>query len=529
MPATLVSRSPATGERLGAVEAASAASVREAARLAAEAQALWAIVPPSARARYLRRAARLLLDELDDLALLLANETGRPRTEAVLGELLPTVAGLSELADDGPGALADRRLGRPALLRAGRRAVGLQQPRGVIGVLGGAASPWTEPALEVGAGLLAGNAVVLVPAAPLTGERVRTLFLRAGVPEELLAVAHGAEAAATLSSACARVVSVAGPPAKGAMLVLDGAPAEHVASAALWAAFAAGGRHPAAVSRLVCVPSMAEPLVATLGERARQLRVGDPAREEAEVGPLASHDDLATIEELVGEAVADGAELVSGGPTSVPGLSGAFYAPAILRRVPTTARILREPAPGPVLAIVEAGSEADAIALVRGGAARRPATAESGEGGPAAAAALAGDPREESARDRRARGEVVSVWARDRPKGERVMRTLNAELAWVNEHGVVAPGPALRLARHVAPRQLASRPAPLAGARRLPYDPSLVRARTAASRLAHGREQDRLPVLRREAVPLVRAALRVAREIVRRWRWRLRPRELPTL
>ena len=96
------------------------------------------------------------------------------------------------------------------------------------------------------------------------------------------------------------------------------------------------------------------------------------------------------------------------------------------------------------------------------------------------------------------------------------MRTLNAELAWVNEHGVVAPGPALRLARHVAPRQLASRPAPMAGARRLPYDPSLVRARTAASRLAHGREQDRLPVLRREAVPLVRAALRVAREIVRR-------------
>ena len=101
MPATLESRSPATGERLGAVEAAPAGAVREAAARAAEAQPLWANVPAKARARYVRRAARAVLDELDDLALLLAQETGRPRTEAVLGEILPAVAGLRALADDG--------------------------------------------------------------------------------------------------------------------------------------------------------------------------------------------------------------------------------------------------------------------------------------------------------------------------------------------------------------------------------------------------------------------------------------------
>ena len=61
--------------------------------------------------------------------------------------------------------------------------------------------------------------------------------------------------------------------------------------------------------------------------------------------------------------------------------------------------------------------------------------------------------------DRRARGGVVSVWARDRAKGERVARTLEAEVTWVNEHGAVAPGPALRLQRHVAARQVASRTA----------------------------------------------------------------------
>ena len=182
------------------------------------------------------------LDELEDLALLLARETGRPRTEAILGELLPAIAGLGDLADDGPGALADRRLGRPALLRGGRRATGVQEPRGVVGVLGASASPWTEPALEVAAGLLAGNGIVLAPAAPLTGQRLRRTFLRAGIPDELLAVVHGDAARAALPDACARIVSLEGPETKGALLVLEGAPVEQVASAALWAAFAAGTR-----------------------------------------------------------------------------------------------------------------------------------------------------------------------------------------------------------------------------------------------------------------------------------------------
>jgi len=240
------------------------------------------------------------------------------------------------------------------------------------------------------------------------------------------------------------------------------------------------------------VPSAAEPLLGLLRERAARLQVGDPASESAEIGPLRSAEDLAEVEAIVAEAVAGGAELLCGGATRVEGLAGAFYAPAVLRRVPADARILRERVPGPVLAVVEAPGEAAAIALVQDApAAERPS-------------------------DRRARGGVVSIWAGDRAKGERVARTLQTELTWVNEHGAVAPGPALRLQRHVAPRQVASRPALIGGAPRLPYDPALVRARTATTRLVHGRESDRLTVLRRDAGPLFRAALRVGSGLVRR-------------
>ena len=76
-------------------------------------------VPVSSRARYIRRAAVAMLDELDALALRLADETGWPRTHIVLSELLPAVRGLHALAADGPRALADRAALVPR--RAARR------------------------------------------------------------------------------------------------------------------------------------------------------------------------------------------------------------------------------------------------------------------------------------------------------------------------------------------------------------------------------------------------------------------------
>ena len=100
-------RAPATGALLGTV---GPVDLDAAARLAKTAQPLWSLLPVQSRARYIRRTAVAMLDELDDLALRLADETGWPRTHIVLSELLPAVRGLHALAADGPRALADRRL-----------------------------------------------------------------------------------------------------------------------------------------------------------------------------------------------------------------------------------------------------------------------------------------------------------------------------------------------------------------------------------------------------------------------------------
>jgi acyl-CoA reductase-like NAD-dependent aldehyde dehydrogenase len=393
----------------------------------------------------------------------------------MLAELLPSVGGLHGLAGDGPDALADRRLGPVPALRAGRRSTLVQAPLGVVGVHVRDASSWAGPLLEVAAALLAGNAVILVPAAPRAAARMQNAFVRAGLPEELFQVGDERQIAGA-----ARIVALDPPTAKGTMLVLTGAPLDRAVTGAVWAAFAGSGRRHAAVGRAVAVRPQAPALAAGIEAAARRLRVGDPRRPDTEVGPLASAADRDRVEALVAAAEAAGATRLCGGPIDVSGAAGAFYAPAVLRAVPPDAPLLHEPVPGPVLALVEAASEAEAIALAGG----TPGT--------------------------------LSVWTGDVEHGERVARLLGAEIAWINEHGVATPAAPVRLARYVASRQLASQPTRLRSARWLPYDPALLRAAIATARLVHGRESERWATLRAGARPLARTAVRLGREALGR-------------
>jgi acyl-CoA reductase-like NAD-dependent aldehyde dehydrogenase len=250
------------------------------------AQPLWSLVPVDARARYLRRAAVAMLDELDDLALALAEETGRDRGRLLDGELLPAARGLRALADEGPRALADRRLSSRSARLAGRVTRMAYSPVGVIGLRGPSASPWAEPALEAGAALLAGNSVLLGFDAP----RLRAVFLRAGLPGEVfVTVAPPRGAADDPLAACRRVIDLPRPGRLATLLVLPGAVPADVVDATL---------HAADAGRLITVAGAVPGLFEALGE-VIVVAPDDPRFLTPPLGPVLAVVEAADIEEAI--------------------------------------------------------------------------------------------------------------------------------------------------------------------------------------------------------------------------------------
>ena len=517
----LESRSPATGEPLGAVPMTAPERVGEVVAAVAQAQPFWAALRPDHRARYLRRAAQVVIDETDEIRDLIVREQGKPRNEAYLMEVLPTIDTLRWLSDNGPAILAEEPIPTPQVYFRGKSSHFVYEPLGVVAVIAPWNYPWTIPLGEVATALMAGNGVVLKPSSltPLLGERIVAVLERAGVPEGLVRVVHGpgtgaalaqddgvakvfftgsVEAGRSVGEACAArlagsVLELGG---KDPMIVLRDAPLEHAVAGALWAGFANAGQTCSGVERVYVAREVAERFTAALVERARALRIGDPLRWDTEIGPMISAEQRDSVAELVRDAVDGGAELLCGGPVDPPsGLAGAWYAPAVLTGVTHEMRIMREEIFGPVVPVVVVDDEEEAVAL---------------------------------ANDSRF-GLGASVWTRDRARGERVAARLRAGMTWINDHmyshgacqcswgGVKESGLGVthsRFGLH-ANAQVKLRvwePSRLRNPWWHPYDADLGRAMKQSAAVLYGRESQRLAALRAGARPLARVAARLLRE-----------------
>jgi acyl-CoA reductase-like NAD-dependent aldehyde dehydrogenase len=483
MATTLISRDVCTGGALGEVPATPPEAVAAIVDEVATVQPFWAALPLSDRSRYLRRIAQVVLDEVDDLSELFAREQGRPRTEAVTMELVASIDALRWVAAHAPRFLADERLRGNQLPLRGKRSHLVRDPVGVVGVCSPWSSPWASGMRRVAYALMAGNGVVLVPdpLVPLSAVRLVRALDRAGVPEGLVRVAAGTDdLAAALERGGAGEVARIGALGRDPMLVLADASLPHAVSGALWAAFANAGQSRVNVSRVYVRREVADRFTELLLTAAGRLRLGDPRRWDVDIGPLTSAEHLPTVRDAVDEAVAAGAERLTGGPVDMPGVPGPFFAPVVLRGATPEMRVLREPLPGPVLPVVAVDSEDEAIALAN----ETPSVG-------------------------------ASVWTADRGRGERITRELRAERAWINEHMLTALSPA-GLAEFVDVRLRVWEPSRLRDLWWYPYDESLARTMKAVTRYFYGRESERLKALREGAVPAVRLARRLARDAVRR-------------
>ena len=515
--AELESYSPLDGAPLGTVATVAPEDVQSVVDDVAGVQPFWAELSLSERARYLRRAAQAIIDDLEPLARLLSREQGKPINEAYSMELVPTIDSLHWLAGAGPGLLEDERVPLPVFLK-GKRARHTFEPLGVVGVIAPWNYPWSIPFGEVAIALMAGNGVVVKPASltPLIGERIQQVFERAGVPEGLVRTVHGggavgqalvessaakifftgsAEVGRRVGEECARRMkgSVLEMGGKDPMIVCADAGLRNAISGCLWGGFANAGQTCSGIERVYVLEQVAERFVKGVVEGARRLCVGDPLDPRTEIGPMVSGEQLALVDELVEDAVAEGATLRCGGPEPP------YYRPAVLTDVTPDMRIMREEIFGPVVPIATVSSEGEAVALAN--------DSEFGLG--------------------------ASVWTLDRDKGERMARRLQSGMVWINDHmfshgacscswgGVKRSGlgrshSKFGLWECANLKLLAWEPSRVRDFWWHPYDESLSRALEASARLLYGRDSDKPRALRGGAGPLLRVGRRTLRSAFRR-------------
>ncbi|HEU4671620.1 MAG TPA: aldehyde dehydrogenase family protein, partial [Candidatus Limnocylindrales bacterium] len=276
------------------------------------------------------------------------------------GELVPTVV---------PGRLS--------MLR--------RVPAGVIGAI----TPWNSPSVlgmrVVAPALALGDAVVLKPdpQTPVCGGAVfAAIFAEAGLPEGLLqVVVGGAETGEAIvtdpnvtrvsftgsTAAGRRVGTLAGGLLKrvslelggnNAFVVLDDADLEAAASAGAYATFQFQGQVCFATGRHIVHRSVVGDYVDALAEKARRIRLGDPYREDVDLGPIVNEKQLARVDGIVRRSVEGGARLVEGGTHE-----GLFYRPTILTDVTRDLPAWTDETFGPVAPIVTFDTDDEALEL----------------------------------------------------------------------------------------------------------------------------------------------------------------------
>ena len=371
---TVTVTNPATEETIATLPSAGVEEADAAVARARAAFPSWRAVSPADRGRLLRRLATLVEDHADELARIESANVGKPISGA-RGE----VAMVADVFHFYAGAV-DKRHGETIPV-AGGVDLTFREPLGVVGLI----VPWNFPlniaSWKLGPALACGNTVVLKPAelTPLSALRLAELILEAGIPEGVVNVIVGkgsivgrhlvehpdvAKIGFTGSTEVGRGVmqGAAGTikrvtlelGGKSANVVFADADIEKAAAAAPYAVFDNAGQDCCARSRILVERSAYDRFADLLVTATGNVKVGDPASAETEMGPLISAQHRETVAGFVED------EPLFRGAT--PAGKGYWY-PATVVEATNDDRIAREEVFGPVAALIPFDDEEDAIRI----------------------------------------------------------------------------------------------------------------------------------------------------------------------
>jgi malonate-semialdehyde dehydrogenase (acetylating)/methylmalonate-semialdehyde dehydrogenase len=378
---------PATGAVTKRVPFANAAEVDAAVKAAQAALPAWRDAPPLRRARVMQKFLALLQEHQKALARLITEEHGKTLPDA-MGEVQ---RGLE---------VVEFACGIPNLLKGEySENVGTQvdthtvrQPVGVCAGITPFNFPAMVPMWMYPVAIACGNTFILkisekVPSASM---RAAELFKEAGLPDGVFNVVHGDKEAVDailghpgigavsfvgstpiakyIYETCARngkrVQALGG--AKNHAVVLPDADLEFTADALIGAAYGSAGERCMAISAVVAVGAVADPLVALLKKKAQAIKIGPGDAEGMDMGPLVTKPHRDKVASYVDVGVKEGAKLVADGRGLVVKghENGFFLGTTLFDDVKPGMKIYQDEIFGPVLIVLRVPTLEDAIAMV---------------------------------------------------------------------------------------------------------------------------------------------------------------------
>jgi len=378
---------PANGETLKTYEAMGAEEIERRLQLAEATFRTYRTTPFAERAKLLHRAAELLDDMQQDIGRVMTTEMGKPVKQA-RAEAAKCAKAMRWYAEHAESLLADEEPAGADVKDSGAsRAFVRYRPLGpVLAVM-----PWNFPLWQVvrfaAPALMAGNVGLLkhasnVPQTALfledlfhqagyTEGTFQTLLIGSGAVEEILRDERVKAATLTGSEPAGRsVAATCGDMVKKTVLELGGsdpyvvmpsADIDRAAEIAVTARVQNNGQSCIAAKRFIVHADVYDAFAEKFVRGMQTLKVGDPMDEATDVGPLATEQGRADLEELVDDATRSGARVLCGGER--PEGDGWYYRPTVLTDITREMRIHREEAFGPVATLYRVHDLDEAVLL----------------------------------------------------------------------------------------------------------------------------------------------------------------------
>jgi aldehyde dehydrogenase (NAD+) len=372
---------PATEEVIAGVPAGCAGDVDKAVAAARQAFASWSATTPAERAKYVSAFADALAARGDEIAALISADLGAPRAKCFGFHVEHGLSKIAAYVETAQHYDWEETAGPAMIVRA---------PVGVVAAI----APWNAPLItpidKVTPALLAGCPVIFKPAeaAPLAAWAMAEALHEAGLPAGVFNLVSGP--GTTVGEALVRhpgvdMISFTGSTragnrigslaaertarfllelgGKSADIVLDDADLGQVLKPSVLTCFANSGQICTAPTRLLIHRSRYAEAVGQIKAIAEQVTVGDPAT-DVDLGPVVSGAQRDRVRGYIEKGIAEGARLVTGGPTSPEGLEkGFFVRPTVFADVKNSMTIAQEEIFGPVLCVIAYEDEDDAVRI----------------------------------------------------------------------------------------------------------------------------------------------------------------------